>query len=80
MDVIMTLRSLRGVVDMSATTSPAAVQRYLDLLVAGLRPGAARLVHPPVTGFWPDMNAAWAPAVTASASCGPAPGGTGARP
>jgi AcrR family transcriptional regulator len=48
-DVIMTLWSLRGVIDMTAAVSPDAVQRHLDLIMAALRPGAAPLTHPPLT-------------------------------
>ncbi|MEX5633474.1 TetR/AcrR family transcriptional regulator [Parafrankia sp. FMc2] len=51
LDVVMILWSLRGVIDMSADTSPAAVQRYMDLLLAALRPGGAPLTHPPVTNI-----------------------------
>ncbi|KPM50873.1 TetR family transcriptional regulator [Frankia sp. CcI49] len=47
-DIVMLMWSLRGVVDMSAPAGLSAVERYLDLLLAGLRPGAAPLAHPPV--------------------------------
>ena len=41
--------SLRGVIETTATVSPDAWLRHLDLLLAALAPAASRSQHPPLT-------------------------------
>ena len=48
-DVIVLFWSLRGVIEATATVSPEAWLRHLDLLVTSLAPGGEPLRHPPLT-------------------------------
>jgi AcrR family transcriptional regulator len=48
-DVIVLFWSLRGVIETTATVSPEAWRRHLDLLVRSLVPGGEPLRHPPLT-------------------------------
>ncbi len=49
-DISVILWSLRGVVETTAPVAPHQWQRYLDLVVAGLRPTDQPLSRPPLTG------------------------------
>jgi AcrR family transcriptional regulator len=49
-DISVILWSLRGVVETTAPVAPHQWQRYLDLVLAGLRPSAQQLSRPPLTG------------------------------
>jgi AcrR family transcriptional regulator len=48
-DVIVLFWSLRGVIETTATVSPEAWLRHLDLLVRSVAPGGEPLRHPPLT-------------------------------
>ena len=48
-DVIVLFWSLRGVIEATATVSPDAWLRHLDLLLTSLAPNDRRLEHPPLT-------------------------------
>ena len=48
-DVIVLFWSLRGVIEATATVSPDAWLRHLDLLVTSLAPAGEPLGHPPLT-------------------------------
>jgi len=48
-DVVVVFWSLRGVIEATATVSPDAWQRHLDLLLTSLAPTDRRLEHPPLT-------------------------------
>lgn len=48
-DVILILWSLRGIIEMSGPAAGQAVQRHLDIVLAGLRPSGAPLSVPPLT-------------------------------
>jgi AcrR family transcriptional regulator len=50
-DVIVLFWSLRGVIETTATVSPEAWLRHLDLLVRSLAPGGEPLRHPPLTAL-----------------------------
>jgi len=53
-DISVILWSLRGVVEATAPVAPHQWQRYLDLVLAGLRPSPDHLSRPPLTG--PQMD------------------------
>ncbi len=53
-DISVILWSLRGVVEATAPVAPHQWERYLDLVLAGLRPSAESLSRPPLTG--PQMD------------------------
>jgi hypothetical protein len=53
-DISVILWSLRGVVEATAPVAPHQWQRYLDLVLAGLRPSTDQLSRPPLTG--PQMD------------------------
>lgn len=55
-DVTVMLWALRGVVEDAGDTAPDAWRRHLELTLAGLRPGGAVLVHPPLSSA--DLDAA----------------------
>jgi AcrR family transcriptional regulator len=48
-DLAMVLWSLRGVIETTGGSAPEAWRRHLDILIAGLRPAAEPLRHPPVS-------------------------------
>lgn len=48
-DVVVLFWSLRGVIEATATVSPEAWLRHLDLLVTALAPNGEALRHPPLT-------------------------------
>jgi AcrR family transcriptional regulator len=48
-DVIVLFWSLRGVIEATASVSPGAWLRHLDLLLSSLTPSDRRLDHPPLT-------------------------------
>ena len=48
-DVVVLFWSLRGVIEATATVSPDAWLRHLDLLVTSLAPDGTPLRHPPLT-------------------------------
>lgn len=48
-DVVVLFWSLRGVIETTATVSPEAWLRHLDLLVRSVAPGGEPLRHPPLT-------------------------------
>jgi AcrR family transcriptional regulator len=48
-DLAMVLWSLRGVIETTGGSAPEAWRRHLDILIAGLRPAAEPLPHPPVS-------------------------------
>ncbi len=48
-DVVVLFWSLRGVIETTATVSPEAWLRHLDLLVRSVAPGGQPLRHPPLT-------------------------------
>jgi AcrR family transcriptional regulator len=48
-DLNVVFWALQGIIESTAGTAPDAWQRHLDLVFAGLRPGTADLVHPPIT-------------------------------
>jgi hypothetical protein len=39
----------RGIIEAGGQVAPQACHRHLDIIVAGLRPDAAALDHPPLT-------------------------------
>jgi AcrR family transcriptional regulator len=45
-DVSVLMWSLRGIIELAGPASEGACQRHLDLLLAGMRPGAEPLRHP----------------------------------
>ena len=47
--MIVLFWSLRGVIEATATVSPDAWLRHLDLLLTSLAPSDRRLEHPPLT-------------------------------
>jgi hypothetical protein len=49
-DISVILWSLRGVIEATATVAPRQWQRYLDLVLAGLRPSDQPLSRPALTG------------------------------
>jgi AcrR family transcriptional regulator len=54
-DVSVLLWSLQGVIERTLSVRPDAWRRHLELLIAGLRPGAAPLVGPPLTEAEADV-------------------------
>jgi AcrR family transcriptional regulator len=48
-DVVVLFWSLRGVIEATASVSPDAWLRHLELLLTSLEPGGRRLQHPPLT-------------------------------
>jgi AcrR family transcriptional regulator len=48
-DVVVLFWSLRGVIEATATVSPGAWLRHLDLLLTSLAPSEHHLEHPPLT-------------------------------
>lgn len=48
-DISMVLLSVRGVLEATYAHAPDGWRRHLEILLAGLRPGGAALVHPPLS-------------------------------
>ena len=48
-DISVLMWSLRSIVEISGDAAEVACQRHLDLALAGMRPGAAPLAHPPLS-------------------------------
>lgn len=48
-DLTIALFGIRGVLEATRTEAPDAWRRHLDLLVAGMRPDAGELRHPPLS-------------------------------
>jgi AcrR family transcriptional regulator len=48
-DVSLVLWSMRGVLETTGSNTPAAWERHLDLLVAGMRPSETELAHRPLS-------------------------------
>jgi AcrR family transcriptional regulator len=48
-DLTIALFGIRGVLEATRTEAPDAWRRHLELLIAGMRPGAGELQHPPLS-------------------------------
>lgn len=48
-DVTVLMWSLRSIIEIAGDAAAVACQRHLDLALAGMRPGAAVLTHPPLS-------------------------------
>jgi AcrR family transcriptional regulator len=48
-DLAIVLWSIRGVIETTGDIAPGAWLRHLDILIAGLRPAAEPLAHPPLS-------------------------------
>lgn len=48
-DISMVMWSIRGILESTGASAPQAWRRHLDLLVAGMRPAAEELSHPPLS-------------------------------
>lgn len=47
-DVTVIMWSIRGIIEATGDLAPAAWQRHLEVLIAGLRPGEPELTHPAI--------------------------------